>query len=144
MKTNQNQVWYLVRFSLLAPAVFALMIASFNQQARASSSGCTSIGDRGFSLTCISVKGKGLSVDKVKGSFTKVTNLCNWRYDIVYTDTNGAVYRTQRGSTHSGCAGVGNFTVNYKPAYKAQTGGVCAQLFVNGKYVNAACQSIFP
>jgi hypothetical protein len=139
-----NQVRYLIGLFIFMFTASALTVVLTNQQARAGSSGCVQIGDFGTAVSCINVIGKGLSVDEVDGSFAKPSEVCNWRYDIVYTDTDNKAYRTERGPTNEGCIGKGEFVMIHKPTYRAKTGGVCAKLFENGEYRDAACESIFP
>lgn len=144
---SHNFKRHLVHALRLAPVfLFPLLVATPGQYALASASGCSNFALDG--RTCISVVGSGLRVNSVKGSFAKVTRLCNWRYDIVYTDTNGNNYSTRRGPTHSGCDFSGSYLVTYGNAERdytnVRTGKVCAQLYSDGSYVDAACVSLFP
>jgi hypothetical protein len=122
--------------------VFPLLVTMPSHYALADGSGCSRFGIDG--LTCISVKGAGLRVNSILASFTKPRQLCNWRYDIVYTDTNGNNYSTRKGPTNSGCKDNGSLTITYTPYTNVRTGKVCAQLYQSGSYVDAACVNIFP
>ncbi len=140
---NHNLKRHLVHALRIAPMfVFPLLVVTPGQYALASATGCSnfSVGGR----TCISVVGSGLRVNSVKGYFSKVTRLCNWRYDIAYTDTNGNNYSTRRGPTHSSCDFSGSYLVTYTPYTNVRTGKVCARLYESGSYVDAACVNIFP
>jgi len=139
---SHNLTQHLLHALRLAPAfVFPLLVAMPSQYALANAGGSSRFGIDG--LTSINVKGNGLRVTSVMGSFVKPTRLCNWRYDIVFTDTNGNNYRTVRGPTNSGCKDNGNFPVTYTPYMSARTGRVCAQLHESGSYVDAACVNLF-
>lgn len=138
---SHNLTRHLLHALRLAPAfMFPLLVVMPDQYALASATGCTGFSPR----TCIRVIGNGLRVNSVMGYFTKPTRLCNWRYDIVYTDTNGRNYDTVRGPTNSGCNFSGNFPITYTPYKRVRTGKVCARLYESGSYVNAACVNIFP
>lgn len=140
---SHNLTRHLLHALRLAPAsIFPLLVTMPGQYALADAEGCSRFGIDG--KTCISVKGSGLRVTSVMGYFTKPTRLCNWRYDIVYTDTNGNKYSTRRGSTNSGCASSGSFPITYIPYTSVRTGNVCALLYQSGSYIDAACVNLFP
>jgi len=139
---SHNLTQHLLRAFWLAPTfMFPLLVVMPSHYALAKSGGCSRFGIDG--LTCITVEGSELRVTSVKGSFTKLTGLCNWRYDIVYTDTNGNDYRTVRGSTNSGCKAEDSFSITYTPYQIFREGRVCARLYESGSYVDAACVSLF-
>jgi hypothetical protein len=135
---SHNLTQHLLHALRLAPAfVFPLLVAMPNQYALADGEGCSWFGIDG--MICIGIKGNGLRVNTAGGSFAKPTELCNWRIDIAYTDTNGNNYNTVRGPTNSGCIGKGDFGVTYTPYKSVREGRVCAQLYESGSYVDAAC-----
>lgn len=135
---SHNLTRYFLHALRLAPTfVFPLLVAMPGQYALATADGCTGFSPR----TCINVTGEGLKLNSVVGSFKKATRLCNWRYDIVYTDTNGKNYNTVKGRTTSGCDFSGSSSVT--PPKSVRTGKVCARLYENGSYVNAACVNLF-
>jgi hypothetical protein len=140
---SHNLKRHLLHALRLAPVfVFSLLVVTPGQYALADASGCSRFGIDG--LTCIAVKGHGLRIYSIKARFDKVTTLCNWRYDIVYTQTNGTNYSTRKGPTHPGCNFSGDLPVTYTPYTNVRTGKVCAQLYSDGSYVDAACVSLFP
>lgn len=112
--------------------------------ANATAQGCTSIGDFKTAVTCILVRGDGLNVEYVRGSFQKISKVCNWRYEIAYTDNDGKNYRTHKSSLHESCDTTGKYERSYSVPYKAKSGRVCARLYQDGVYSNAACVSIVP
>ncbi len=112
--------------------------------ANATANGCTSIGDFGTATTCIFVRGDGLQVEYVRGTFQKISKVCNWRYEIAYTDNKGNNYRTHKGSLNESCNVTGRYERSYSVPYKARAGKVCARLYRDGDYLNAACVSITP
>jgi hypothetical protein len=122
--------------------VFPLLVAMPVQYALADASGCSRFGIDG--QTCINVKGNGLRVTSVVGSFRKPTRLCNWRYEIAYTDTNNYTYNTVRGITTLGCNFSGSFPITYTPYKVVRRGRVCARLYQSGAYVDAACINLYP
>jgi hypothetical protein len=141
--------------SRLAPVfVFALSLATPSQHASASQiPHCSAFGPipvLGYptGATCIDVDGTGLKVHSVTGSFT-ASEVCNWRYDIIFTNTQGKAYTTVKGLTHSGCTrgrGHESFTFGRKGRFytTAREGQVCARLYSSGSPVDAACVSIYP
>jgi len=144
---SHNLKRHLLQALRLAPVfVFPLLVVTPGQYALASATGCSNFSVDG--RTCTSVVGSGLRVNSVKGYFSKVTRLCNWRYDIVYTDTNGNNYSTLRGPTNSGCDSSGSFFKDYGNAERdyttVRTGKVCLKLYSSGSYVDAACVSLYP
>jgi len=130
------------RFTSVVTLVFIAGMPS--QPANAEWVGCTSLGDRGTANTCIQVLGDKRKVTQVAGSFFKLTKICNWRYEIAYTDLKGKTYLTEIGNTHTGCDTEGKLRVRYYPSYTARIGEVCARLYQNNKYLDAACVSITP
>ena len=139
---SHNLKRHLLHALRLAPVfVFSLLVVTPGQYALADASGSSRFSD-GF--TAIDVVGDGLRVYSLSADFHKATRLCNWRYDIVYTQTNGTNYSTRRGPTISGCSFTGYLPVTYSPYTTVRTGKVCAQLYSNGSYVDAACVNLFP
>ena len=86
-------------------------------------------------------------VTYIKGNFTvKNTNgtLCKWQYKIQYYNTSGVNYYTKVGTYHSGCNHSGEYHVNYTPSGpNVLEGRVCAALYSNGNYIDAACEDLY-
>jgi len=140
---SHNLTQHLLHALRLTPAfMLPLLVAMPSQYALANASGCSRFGD---GLTCIYVIGDGLNVSTVQGAFRKVTSLCNWHYNVAFINTNGITYHIVRGTRRSGCyRSADDLIVRYSPPKVFWEGRVCAQLYKNGFYVDAACVNITP
>lgn len=140
-----NKLTRSLRF--VSAVAFAIVVGIPESPAYAgpSSGGCTKIGVLPTDLTCITVYGEGLRVDGVKGRFDKVGgSLCNWRYEIAFSDLAGKVYRVHKGPTHKSCDLGGEYTPSYPSPITRLPGKVCARLYENGSFFDAACVSLTP
>jgi hypothetical protein len=81
-------------------------------------------------------------VYSTRGSFAKVTRLCNWRFEIVYYDVNNRAYSTLLGPLNTTCNESGSFQKNYSPT-TVREGLACTKLYAsNGRYVSQRCVRI--
>jgi hypothetical protein len=154
---NHNLKQHFIHALRLAPVfVFPLLGAMLSQDALALPifGNCSRFGEIPYldipsGETCIDVDRDGLKVRRVTADFESLEEICNWRYDIVYTESRtGKVYSYRRGPTSSGCSRGGKFTVTYGNATRNYTnvreGEVCGKLYQSGRLVDAACAQISP
>ena len=111
--TIESRFWRLVRERALALSVALVAGISLVAALTAAAVGCTSsgFGIKGFSsaYTCIDVEGTpsgGLWVSLVHMSWSGAGTVCNWRFELRWTDVNGHVYRTDSSAVHTGCRAV--------------------------------------
>jgi hypothetical protein len=138
------------RYGLLAAAVASgtIMFASLAPSASASAYGCTTSGwglpwyGLNSAYTCVDIEGWGNHVVSVQGQWGGVGTICNYKFQIQFTDVNNRVYETDDSPLHVGCrGGAAVWTKNYNDTKR--TGRVCVQVLESGApRGGAACESI--
>ena len=138
------------RYGLLVVAVCssAIMFASLAPSASASAYGCTTSGwglpwyGLNSAYTCIDIEGWGNHVVSVQGQWGGVGTICNYKFQIQFTNVNNRIYETDDSALHVGCrGGAAVWTKNYNDTKK--TGQVCVQVLESGApRGGAACESI--
>ncbi|MGF1619950.1 MAG: hypothetical protein ACFCUR_04980 [Rhodomicrobiaceae bacterium] len=102
-----------------------------------------------YGYLCHAVQRKGKEIKEQRAAYTLnagiyaplVDNICNWRIDFVYYDTNGDEYIREKGDTVSNCKQGASRAIE-KSKTLPQYGATCAQLIVDGEPRLTQCQSI--
>jgi hypothetical protein len=140
--------------------VTALCAVALPSVASASAYGCTASGwglpwyGLNSAYTCIDVGGSGDTVWMVQATWQGAGTICNYRWQIRYSDTSGRVYETDTSPLHVGCrAAAANWTVNYGTnqgggwysGVRKRTGQVCVYLYESGaQRPGVPCEYIHP
>ncbi len=124
--------------------------------ASASAYGCTTSGaglpwyGLNTAYTCIQVVGNGDNVASVQGSWNAVLGtICNYRWEVRFTNTNARGYETDWSPLHVGCTAgqlgpTETFSYSGRSARK-RTGQVCVYLYESGSQRNGVpCEAIHP
>lgn len=111
--------------------------------------GSTPIIGTPHSSTCMKLEGYGLYIDWINANFSSASrNVCNWRYDLVFTRLDGTHYATRKGPTESGCHHYGSTDFNYgkdgNTHSRSIEGKVCAVLYASGIELDRSCLHISP
>lgn len=147
---TRSKAAFALRSRLLAGAVCAsaIMLAWVAPSARAGAYGCTTSGwglpwyGLNSAYTCIDIEGWGNHVVSVQGQWGGVGTICNYRFEIEFSDVNNRRYETDASPLHIGCRpGAAVWTKNYNDTKR--TGRVCVQVLESGApRGGAACESI--
>lgn len=88
------------------------------------------------------MNGKGIHVTQEYAEAEGLpATLCNLRIDFQYSDVNGAVYKTDRGSyTRPGCTKIFH---RYADPQTLRPGKACAILYSNSNAIATQCHNIF-
>lgn len=78
-----------------------------------------------------SLYGNGLTATEQVSHFHSTTQVCNWRIDWLYFDTNGRRYHTNYGPTRMSCERKGMRALRRPVHLKA--GMACAKLVINNR-----------
>lgn len=139
-----QRLWLLLGASCCSVA----LLASLASSAGASAYGCTTSGSGlpwyglNSAYTCIDIEGWGNHVVSVQGQWGGVGTICNYRFQIWFSNVNNRVYETDNSPLHIGCrAAAAVWTKNYNDTKR--TGRVCVQVLESGApRPGAACESI--
>ena len=123
-------------------------LAALPASAAASAYGCTTSGwglpwyGLNSAYTCIDIEGWGNHVVSVQGQWGGVGTICNYKFQIQFSNVNNRVYETDDSGLHIGCrGGAAVWTKNYNDTKR--TGRVCVQVLESGApRGGAACESI--
>lgn len=156
-----NRVERLRALTLVTLATLAAVVA-LPAPAQANAFGCQVINGFGFTFggqnlrapkgfLCHRIRGRGRLITQEDAAYTAnlgslygmlTGRVCNWRIDFYYhRDSDGRVYRADRGSTHHGCSAVVWRSVKRNKRL-AHFGTACAALYVNGVWRNRQCHNI--
>lgn len=124
----------------LSAGVLGALFAS--PAAHASSSGCTKFGGWKGGSICVSVRGRGLNVERARASISAPGGITNWELRLTFFDRSGRQYSQYKGGYHSGYASDEYYTIY--PNTKFHEGRVCASVSENGVGRPGACVSIYP
>jgi hypothetical protein len=102
-----------------------------------------------YGYLCHSVYTKGKEIKEQKAAYTSsagiyaplVDDICNWRIDFVYYDTNGDEYMRDKGETVSDCK-VGASRNIEQSRKLPQYGTACAILMIEGEPRLTQCHAI--
>ena len=139
------------RRALLGAAVVCCSgaaLVALPASAGASAVGCTTSGwglpwyGLNSAYTCIDIEGWGNHVVSVQGQWGGVGTICNYKFQIQFSNVNNHVYETDDSPLHIGCrGGAAVWTKNYNDTKR--TGRVCVQVLESGApRGGAACESI--
>jgi hypothetical protein len=129
--------------------------------ANASAYGCTTSGwglpwyGLNSAYTCIDVGGRGDTVWMVQVTWTGIGTLCNYRFQVRWSDDRGRQYETDTSPEHVGCRGAAaNWTENlgtfnwlngWYNGVRKRTGQVCAYVIESGSVRSGVpCEYIHP
>jgi hypothetical protein len=151
--------------SLALTATIGVLVA-LPAASSASAVGCTAsgFGIKGFSsaYTCMDLEGTptqgGQWISLVHMSWTGAGTVCNYKWVLRWTNTNGSAYRTDSSGVHVGCRAVSAvwerdyghevFSQTYGwywSGTKMRTGRVCGYLYESGSLrPGVPCESIHP
>lgn len=87
-----------------------------------------------------SITGSGRTVTYEWAEAEAAANICNWRMDFTYYDTNAVLYSTSRGSTHYTCTRVAYRAIGTDRVLRY--GRACANIYANGIRLARQCHSI--
>jgi hypothetical protein len=93
-----------------------------------------------YGYLCHAVQRRGKEITEQRAAYTSsagiyaplVNNICNWRIDFVYYDTNGDEYTREEGETVSNCKQGASRAIE-KSRTLPQYGMTCAQLIFDGE-----------
>lgn len=102
-----------------------------------------------YGYLCHAVQRRGKEITEQRAAYTSsagiyaplVDNICNWRIDFVYYDTNGDEYIREKGETVSNCKQGASRAIE-KSKTLPQYGMTCANLIIDGEPRLTQCQTI--
>ena len=102
-----------------------------------------------YGYLCHSVHTNGKEIKEQRAAFTthaginepRVKNICNWRIDFVYFDTEGDEYSRDKGETIGDCKKGASREIA-KAVNLPDYGTTCANLFVDGELRYTQCHRI--
>lgn len=90
---------------------------------------------------CVSVRGTGTYVEKLRPHFVSAVKRCNWDMSAEFFDSSGKWYKTYRTGIHYGCWFTNIDDVWVKSNMKK--GFVCSTLRTNSSPIASRCESIY-
>lgn len=88
-----------------------------------------------------SITGGGTRIYSEWANAESFGNVCNWRIDFRYSDTNGTDYRTDRGPTNYSCTHNAYRRIEVSNV-QFQFGQACAEYFSNSQFIVRQCHNI--
>lgn len=88
------------------------------------------------------IDGSGLYIEEESATYTAPANICNYRFDFQNRDNSGRIVSTRSTGVHNGCqfGMVGHVPLQN---FNAQSGMMCARLFVSGAFRGEQCHHIY-
>lgn len=87
-----------------------------------------------------SITGSGRTVTNEWAEAEAAANICNWRMDFTYFDTNNVLYSTWSGATNYTCTRVAYRGISTDRVLRY--GRACANIYANGIRLATQCHSI--
>ncbi len=128
----------------VATLIIGLLGSVFpNSEAHASDRGCTQLGNWFTDGICVSVRGKGLYVERSTAEVLATAGyVSNWELRLTFFDRSGKQYAQYKNGYHSGRAKRDLYTIY--PRRNFREGRVCASVTENGVARPGACLNLFP